>query len=599
MASIDPKGVLLLLHDFSKRIICCEGAFIYETRQANEERRRSEERRGSIDRVYLRRGAMNQQNPKPNLPPTVPSVSPPSVPARSASRSSPPSPVFPPDSSQSSAKPKSLNQFTVSKKEPKQAAIPAIQLANSDDSQKNEGWLSRFFWQMPSWLTSALLHVSIILILALVPVREEIKNSLSLILGLGESSGSEEELSTFDLSDLSNDMDVSDEEVKDLSTLTTEMESMVEDLSNMNATVELAPMTIKTSLSSRSGLMKDALLKAYGGTDNTERAVAMGLEWIKKQQAKDGSWSLAGPYSEGGVNENRPAATAMSLMAFMGAGNTHKVGTYQTNVARGLEYLLSIQDDDGFFAAKATGIQRTYAQAQASIAVCELYGMTGDESLRVPAERAVQWAIQAQSDSGGWRYQPRQDSDTSVTGWYVMALISARMAGMDIESDALENVHKFLDSVQRNTGENRPNPNGDKYAYTAASRDKDSMTAEGILCRMYLGWSTTDKRIVRGCDYLASHPISSELNNRDYYYWYYATNSLHHAGGAAWFKWNEVMRDTLPSLQIQAGRERGSWPPQGDPHGDAGGRLYTTVLAVLCLEAYYRHMPLSEMAKAE
>jgi hypothetical protein len=542
---------------------------------------------------------MKEQNPKPNLPPAVPTVSPPIVPAKSSPRSPPPAPAFPPDTSKSSAKPKTLNEFNVGKREPKPLAIPPIPRANSEDSPTSEGWISRVFWQIPSWLTSALLHVTIILILALVPVREEIQNSLSLILGLGESSGSEEELSTFDLSELSNEMDVSDEVVKDLSTLTTDLESMVEDLSNMNATVELAPMTIKTSLSSRTGLMKDALLKAYGGTENTERAVAMGLEWIKKQQGKDGSWSLAGPYSEGGVNENRPAATAMALLAFMGAGNTHKEGPYQSNVARGLEYLLSIQDEDGFFAAKATGIQRTYSQAQASIAVCELYGMTRDESLSIPAERAVRWAIDAQSDSGGWRYQPRQDSDTSVTGWYVMALISARMAGMDIDSQVLEKIHTFLDSVQRNTGENRPNPNGDKYAYTAASRDKDSMTAEGILCRMYLGWNTTDQRIVRGCDYLASRPISSELEKRDYYYWYYATNSLHHAGGAAWFKWNEVMRDTLPSLQIQAGRERGSWPPQGDPHGDAGGRLYATVMAVLCLEAYYRHMPLSEMAKAK
>ena len=56
------------------------------------------------------------------------------------------------------------------------------------------------------------------------------------------------------------------------------------------------------------------------------------------------------------------------------------------------------------------------------------------------------------------------------------------------------------------------------------------------------------------------------------------------------------MKEALPSLQIQAGRERGSWPPQGDPHGAAGGRLYSTVLSILCLEAYYRHMPLSEMA---
>jgi hypothetical protein len=547
---------------------------------------------------------MNEQNPKPNLPPAARAVPPPLGPPPLVPSKLPPqtSPPAPPASSRTSRKPEpssSLNEFSVGKRDLKPEAISVALPANKDDPSKKEGWLSRLFWQMPSWLSSALLHVSVILVLALIPVREEIQNSLSLILGFGDSSGSEEELSTFDISELSTEMDTSDEVVQDLSTLTTELESTVDDLTNMNATVEIAPMTIKASLSSRTGLMKDALLKAYGGTENTERAVAMGLEWIKKQQGKDGSWSLAGPYSEGGVNENRPAATAMALLAFMGAGNTHQAGTYQNNVARGLEYLLSIQDEDGFFAAKATGIQRTYAQAQASIAVCELYGMTGDESLRVPAERAVRWAIEAQSDAGGWRYQPRQDSDTSVTGWYVMALISARMAGLDVDSQVLEKVHTFLDSVQRITGENRPNPKGDKYAYTAGSRDKDSMTAEGILCRMYLGWSTTDPRIISGCDHLVKRPIASEIEKRDYYYWYYATNSLHHAGGGAWFKWNEVMRDTLPALQIQAGRERGSWPPQGDPHGDAGGRLYSTVLAVLCLEAYYRHMPLSEMAKAD
>lgn len=125
------------------------------------------------------------------------------------------------------------------------------------------------------------------------------------------------------------------------------------------------------------------------------------------------------------------------------------------------------------------------------------------------------------------------------------------------------------------------------------------MTAEGMLCRMYLGWKTTDERILRGCDYVLKKPISSEIKERNYYYWYYATNALHHAGGSAWFRWNNTMREVLPSLQLQSGRERGSWPPQGDEFGDAGGRLYSTVMAILCLEAYYRHMPLSEMAQGE
>ncbi|MFO0011423.1 MAG: prenyltransferase/squalene oxidase repeat-containing protein [Planctomycetota bacterium] len=538
----------------------------------------------------------NDSNPKSLQ--TASAVPPPiSVPPTQANatpnRPGPVAPPLPP-----SRKTDGLNQFPF----PVRDATPPLsdRVRDENDSQlSNENWFWRTFWQMPSWLTSAVLHVAIILILALIPVREEIGNTLSLILGLAESSGDGDELDSFDLNHFSLDNDPSEDIGKDLSLMATEVESSIVDVSSLNTDVAKVPLTLKAGLSSRTGLMRDAMLKAYGGTSETERAVAMGLEWLKKNQTSDGSWSLAGPYSEGGVNENRPAATAMALLAFMGAGNTHREGAYQNNVTRGLDYLLSIQDDDGFFAAKSTGIQRTYSQAQASIALCELYGMTGDEKLKLPAQRAVRWALDAQSDAGGWRYQPREDSDTSVTGWYVMALISARMAGMDVDSQALEKVHQFLDSVQRASGENRPNPQGDKYAYVVGGKDKDSMTAEGILCRMYLGWKTTDPRIAQGCDYLASRPITSDMPNRNYYYWYYATNSLHHAGGAAWFRWNQVMREALPAMQIQSGRERGSWPPQGDPHGDAGGRLYSTVLAVLCLEAYYRHMPLSEMAHQE
>jgi hypothetical protein len=517
-----------------------------------------------------------------------------SNPPMAAKAASPPIPPLP----VSSASQRRDSAFVAKQtKSMPRSGFPSVDPQGSEDERAKEDWFSRIFLQIPTWLMSALLHISLILVLALIPVREQIQNSLSLILGMEESSGPDEELTSFDVSSLSMGVETNDEVMPDLSTIETEFNANLVDVSNLNGNLEIAPMTLSASLSSRSGLMKDALLKAYGGTAETERAVAMGLEWLKRQQSKDGSWSLSGPYGEGGVNENRPAATALALLAFMGAGNTHKEGTFQLNVARGLEFLLSIQDEDGFFAAKATGIQQTYSQAQASIAICELYGMSGDDALRIPAERAVRWAIDAQSDTGGWRYRPRQDSDTSVTGWYVMALISARIAGLDVDSEVLERVHTFLDSVQRVSGDNRPNKDGDKYAYVAAAKDKDAMTAEGILCRMYLGWSTDDPRIVQGCEYLARGPITSDLGRRDYYYWYYATNALHHAGGSPWFRWNQEMRQVLPSLQNQTGRELGSWPPQGDPHGDAGGRLYSTVLAILCLEAYYRHMPLSEIAR--
>ena len=470
----------------------------------------------------------------------------------------------------------------------------------TESDQEPEGlerWVARSVKEAPSWLISTLVHMAIILLLALIPLRNEVAKSLVLFLGNTEAGSEGDSLSSFNISE--SDMMQGENEgeaAEDLAITASDLSKITPELTEIGIEMAAPDFSIKKGLTGRSGTMKGALLKAYGGSEQTEKAVAMGLEWLARNQLSDGSWSLVTPFSEGGTSENRPAATAMALMAFMGAGNTHQTGAYQPNVLRGLNHLLRLQDDDGYFASKSAGIQRTYSQAQATIALCELFGMTGDQKLREPAQRAVLWALQAQDDGGGWRYEPRQTGDTSVTGWYVMALISARMAGLDVPSDRLDRIHQFLDTVQRKDGVRGPSADGDQYAYLAPSQAKISMTAEGMLCRMYLGWKTDDSRILQGAAKLVQQPIVRGVQGRDYYYWYYATNALHHAGGQSWRMWNEVMKEALPELQVKTGKERGSWPSEGDPHGGAGGRLYATVLSILCLEAYYRHMPLSEMA---
>jgi len=469
----------------------------------------------------------------------------------------------------------------------------------ASDETFTDRFVVKYLQDAPSWLISTLVHIAIILLLALIPLREEVAKSFVLLLGNSETGAEGDTLTSFNISEMESLQGENDSDaIDDLSISASDLATTLPDLTQIGSNVAMPEFSIRKGLTGRSGTMKGALLKAFGGNERTEQAVAFGLEWLKKNQSSDGSWSMVQPYSDGGTSENRSAATSLALLAFMGAGNTHKSGDYQSNVFRGLNYLLSVQDSDGFFANKATGIQKTYSQAQATIALCELFGMTADPKLKEPAELAVRYALSAQDDGGGWRYQPKETGDTSVTGWYVMALVSARMAGIEVPSDNLERIHKFLDTVQRKEGFRGANSDGEQYAYQAFSPPKDSMTAEGMLCRMYLGWRTEDKRIVAGCEHIVRHPIVTSIEGRDYYYWYYATNALHHAGGSSWRKWNDVMKEALPSLQIQAGRERGSWPPQGDPHGAAGGRLYSTVLSILCLEAYYRHMPLSEMSPA-
>jgi hypothetical protein len=251
-------------------------------------------------------------------------------------------------------------------------------------------------------------------------------------------------------------------------------------------------------------------------------------------------------------------------------------------VARGIDALVDMQDKDGNFFREGPHNHRLYSQAQATIAICELYGMTKDSRYRAAAQKALDYASKSQSPTlGGWKYQPRNNSDTSVTGWFVMALQSGRMAGLEVQSPTLDGVSKYLDKAT---------PDGSFYSYEINQEPTLTMTAEALLCRQYLGWEHDDPRLRTGVDYLLENPV--QYNEENVYYWYYATQVLHHMGGDDWDQWNNVMRQRIPARQLTDGPERGSWDPTNDRWGHHGGRLYTTCLSIYMLEVYYRHLPI-------
>lgn len=356
----------------------------------------------------------------------------------------------------------------------------------------------------------------------------------------------------------------------------------------VTSTSDIQAAVIGYALKGRDEGTKQALLAAYGGTATTEAAVALGLTWLAKQQRKDGSWSLTGPYSYGAQTDNPEAATALALLAFQGAGNTHRAGKFRQNVLRGWDWLLQQQDADGNFFHEGSFNHRFYTQGLCTIALCEIYGMTKGERFKQPALDAVDYLIRSQSPEGGWRYSPNADSDVSVTGWIVMALQSARMAGFDVSPDVFRKVERFLDRIALE--------GGSKYPYQKGREATLAMTAEALLMRQFLGWSHDDDRLVKGVNWITepSHLINFE-RDRDVYYWYYATQVCHHMEGEAWKKWNAVMRQALPEQQVKTGPEAGSWDPtkpSRDAWANEGGRLYVTCLSIYCLEVYYRHLPL-------
>jgi hypothetical protein len=165
-----------------------------------------------------------------------------------------------------------------------------------------------------------------------------------------------------------------------------------------------------------------------------------------------------------------------------------------------------------------------------------------------------------------------------------MALQSARMANLEVPQSALDNVSRFLDAAQQDGGKT--------YTYTIDSFVTPAVTAEGLLCRQYLGWKQTDPRLVEGVSALNRNPVDYGVAERDVYYWYYATQACHHMEGKIWEDWNAEMRQAVPEQQIKKGAEAGSWDPSGDKWGSYGGRLYVTCLSIYMLEVYYRHLPI-------
>ena len=122
--------------------------------------------------------------------------------------------------------------------------------------------------------------------------------------------------------------------------------------------------------------------------------------------------------------------------------------------------------------------------------------MTKDKSVGMAAQAAVGFIETAQNrQTGGWRYHPGDDGDTSVVGWQVMALKSAQMAGLNVGGSSLDWAGKFLDSVAKGC-------HGGQFGYQPGQGPTPTMTAVGLLCRQYLGAQRGDPLMVEGAEYL-------------------------------------------------------------------------------------------------
>jgi len=369
---------------------------------------------------------------------------------------------------------------------------------------------------------------------------------------------------------------------------------------------------------------------------HTEKAVLEGLRWLLRHQDENGSWSAAtlrehcsaeAPCTPAEADRSPaydPGLTGLALLTFLGHGLTQESKAIITDTAmgrthvtgeavgRGLRWLIGEIGPDGSFENYAGSL---YNEAIGALALAEAYGISGNKTLRQPAQRMIDHLVAAQktnptgSGRWGWRYTPGGDAvaDMSVTGWVVMALKSARMSGLRVPQDALDGALQFSHWV---TGEDGLVGYVDPAAAGQPVSGHDdhfdyhvgTMSALGMLTRAFVAHDIEDPflelaaaRIVQDLPAVGAEGLSI-----DYYYWYYATLALNQLDGPDsprhtgryWNPWNEAMQAALLGLQdSNAERDvcsRGGWL-RPDRWSYAGGPIYSTALNVLTLEVYYRY----------
>ncbi|HHN45939.1 MAG TPA: hypothetical protein ENN09_00730 [Planctomycetes bacterium] len=328
------------------------------------------------------------------------------------------------------------------------------------------------------------------------------------------------------------------------------------------------------------GGRKKALIR-YKSTE-VEPHIVAALNWLARNQEPDGRWD--GEKHEG--EDTDAGITGLALLTFLGTGHTERHSPrYRATVAKAIDWIISSQGADGCIGRSSTRGGLGYHHAICGLALAEAYAMARVARTGQAAQKAVDYSINVhQAPYSAWRYNPRQEPDTSVTGWFVMQLKSAKVAGLNVPGEGFQGAINFLNKVT-----DKENYAG-RTGYQSREQASRTLTAVGMVSWLFMGWHPDDPMLRGAAEYLLEDlPAWGAGNERvNFYYWYYGSLAMFQMEGPYWNKWNAAMKKALLPTQRKGGDEDGSWDPVGHWSG-RGGRVYSTAMAAMCLEVYFRY----------
>lgn len=311
-------------------------------------------------------------------------------------------------------------------------------------------------------------------------------------------------------------------------------------------------------------------------TPELDAAIERGLRALAAMQHDDGAFG-SGRYGK------NVAITSLACLAFMADGNLPGRGPYGEQVERGLRNILESSTANGLIAAEASN-GPMYGHGFATLFLGEVYGMTaggGDTDLAERTREALVKAVtlieRTQNREGGWRYNPvPYDADVSVTICQIMALRSARNAGIEVNKQVIDRAVAYVRACQNIDG-------GFKYQLDSGS-SAWPRSAAGVASLQYAG-IYDDEAIDRGIAYLIETAMPGEGRpSRAHYFYghYYAVQSMYLEGGDSWARWWPAVRDELLATQL----DEGTWADQ------TVGPAYGTAMALIVLQMPKRYLPI-------
>ncbi|MFT5634488.1 MAG: hypothetical protein ACI9SQ_002226 [Rubritalea sp.] len=309
--------------------------------------------------------------------------------------------------------------------------------------------------------------------------------------------------------------------------------------------------------------------------ERIDPSIEKGLDYLARVQNKNGSF----PGSFG----DSTGIPALAAMAFLSKGHLPTDAANGENINRSIDFIIANQKSSGVFEAGNAGSGPRYAHCIATLFLSEVSGMvdpTRQKKIDGALPKALKLILQAQKvqknkrDQGGWRYHPgSKDSDTSCSGWALMALRSAKLNGAAVPDKAIEDAVAYL--------YRHHNQKTGTFGYTDTEKHKTTLTGMGLLCLELCGEHGKPSTLKSGEFILKTyHKLPSETHET--YGNYYNAQGMFQLGGKFWEQYATWMYDTYLAKQ----KDDGSWDSR------KASNVYGTSMMVLAFTVPYRQLPI-------